>query len=100
MSRFLATARERYDLIVLDTPPMATSSDALALARHVDGIIIVVDARRVRQRVLTTMVNQLALAGGSVVGVVLNRASPPRQMLPLLHGRAASDADLKRLAGV
>ena len=96
MSRFLATARGRYDLVVIDTSAMSTSSDSLGLAAHVDGIVVVVDARRTRQRMLTTMLRRLTLAGGSVVGVVLNWTSPPLQ-LPHLPGH---DADLKRLAGV
>ncbi len=96
MSRFLATVRGRYDLVVIDTPAMSTSSDSLGLAAHVDGIVVVVDARRTRQRMLTTMLRRLTLAGGSVVGVVLNRTSPPLQ-LPHLPGH---DADLERLAGV
>ncbi len=95
MSRFLATARGRYDLVVINTSAMSTSSDALSLAAHVDGIVVVVDARRTRQRMLTTTVRRLTLAGGSVVGLVLNRTSPPLQ-LPHL----GPDAGLKRLAGV
>jgi capsular exopolysaccharide synthesis family protein len=96
MSRFLATARERYDLIVIDTPSIATSSDALGFAAHVDGIVVVVDARHTRQRILTMTLKQLTLAGGFVAGVVLNRTSAPLQ-LPHLPG---NDAGLKRLAGV
>jgi polysaccharide biosynthesis transport protein len=95
MSRFFATAREHYDLIVVDTPAMSTSSDALGLAAHVDGIVVVVDARRTRQRMLTATMSRLTLAGGSVVGVVLNWTSPPLQLPHLGH-----DEDLTRLAGV
>ena len=95
MSRFLATARERYDLVVIDTPPMTISSDSLALAAQVDGIVLVIDARRTRQRMLTASLRRLTVAGGSVVGIVLNRASPPVQ-----HRHFGVDSDLKRLAGV
>jgi polysaccharide biosynthesis transport protein len=95
MSRFFATAREHYDLIVVDTPAMSTSSDSLGLAAHVDGIVVVVDARRTRQRMLTATMSRLTLAGGSVVGVVLNWTSPPLQLPHLGH-----DEDLTRLAGV
>jgi polysaccharide biosynthesis transport protein len=95
MRRFLATARERYDLVLIDTPPMTMSSDALGLAAQVDGIVVVVDARRTRQRMLTASLRRLTIAGGSVVGIVLNRASPPVQ-----HRHFGADAELKRLAGV
>ncbi|HZV24806.1 MAG TPA: P-loop NTPase [Acidothermaceae bacterium] len=95
MSRFLATARETYDLVVIDTPPMTVSSDSLGLAAQVDGIVVVVDARRTRQRMLTASLRRLSIAGGSVVGIVLNRALPPVQ-----HRHFGPDAELKRLAGV
>jgi succinoglycan biosynthesis transport protein ExoP len=95
MSRFLATAREHYDLVVIDTPPMTTSSDSLGLAAQVDGIVVVVDARRTRKRMLNATLSRLTLAGGSVVGIVLNRVSPPLQ-LP----HFGADAGLKKLAGV
>ena len=95
MSRFLAAARERYDLVVIDTPPMTVSSDSLALAAQVDGIVLVIDARRTRQRMLTASLRRLTVAGGSVVGIVLNRALPPIQ-----HRHFGADAELKRLVGV
>jgi succinoglycan biosynthesis transport protein ExoP len=98
MARFLANARERYDLVVIDTPPMFLSSDALTLAAQVDGIVVVVDARRTRQRMLTASLRRLTIAGGSVVGIVLNRAMPPGP--PVLHRHFGSDAELNRLAGV
>ncbi len=95
MSRFLATARERYDLVVIDTPPLNASSDSLALAAQVDGIVVVADARRTRQRMLTASLTRLAMAGGSVVGIVLNRTSPPLQ-----RPHFGADAELKKLARV
>jgi Mrp family chromosome partitioning ATPase len=95
MSRFLAAARERYDVVVIDSPPITVSSDSLALAAQVDGIVVVVDARRTRQRMLTASLSRFTVAGGSVVGIVLNRTSPPLQ-LP----HFGADTGLKKLAGV
>jgi capsular exopolysaccharide synthesis family protein len=95
MSRFLVTARARYDLVVIDTPPLIASSDSLALAAQVDGIVVVVNARRTRQRMLAASFTRLTMAGGSVVGIVLNRTSPPLQ-----RPHFGADAGLKKLAGV
>jgi succinoglycan biosynthesis transport protein ExoP len=97
MRRFLVTARQQYDLIVVDAPSMTSSSDSVVLAARVDGIVVVIDARRTRQRTLVTMIRQLTLAGGSVAGVVLNRTSAPL-LVPIL--RPGEDAGLKRLAEV
>ncbi len=105
MARFLANARERYDLVVIDTPPMFMSSDSLTLAAQVDGIVVVVDARRTRQRMLTASLRRLTIAGGSVVGIVLNRASPPvqlphlRRLTPASNGWRACERATGRRSG-
>ena len=41
MPRFIELARERYDIVVIDTPPILAVSDALMLSPHVDGIVAV-----------------------------------------------------------
>ena len=74
MNRFLVAARQRYDMVVVDAPPLASSNDALALATRVDGVLIVVNAKRTRQRRLAATIRKVELAGGNVVGIVLNRA--------------------------
>ena len=38
----LAAVRERYDLVVLDTPPVLPVADALVLAQHADATLMVV----------------------------------------------------------
>lgn len=38
----LAAVRERYDLVVLDTPPVLPMADALVLAQHADATLMVV----------------------------------------------------------
>src|SRR5439155_186585 len=38
LERFLTAARERYDFIVLDTPPLLPVFDASEIARLVDGL--------------------------------------------------------------
>lgn len=40
-SEFLATFRDRYDLIVLDTPPIFQCSDALLVEKHADYLLCV-----------------------------------------------------------
>jgi len=41
MQRFIELARERYDIVVIDTPPILAVSDALMLSPYVDGIVAV-----------------------------------------------------------
>ena len=41
MQRFIELARQHYDIVVIDTPPVLAVSDALMLSPHVDGIVAV-----------------------------------------------------------
>ena len=65
--------RESFDLILLDTPPVQESSDALLLMPEIDGVILVVEAEKTRWQVARNVCTKLKKQGGSILGVVLNR---------------------------
>lgn len=75
--RWLQDAAERFDLTVFDLPPVSDS--ALRLAPLVDGVLLVVEAERVRSEVAAWAAEQLRAARTNVVGVVLNKQ---RQHVP------------------
>ncbi len=61
-----------YDYIVLDLPPVNIVSDALALARMVDGFVFVVRQEfSARQSVIQAM-RQLEMVGAKILGFVWN----------------------------
>ena len=73
-SAFLKKARERYDYILLDLPPVTAVTDAIIASHLVDGMIVVVRANHaVRGGVADTM-RQLSLADAHVLGFVFNGA--------------------------
>ena len=41
MASVLTEAREAYDLVVIDTPPLVLLPDAFPLLRQADGVLIV-----------------------------------------------------------
>jgi len=67
----LALLRGRYATIVVDSAPLAGVSDGLVLARHVDGVVLVVEAgstpRDLARRVLTQLRGMQARVLGAVV---------------------------------
>ncbi len=63
--------RSKYDLVVVDAPPLTTSAEAAALARHVDGILVVV-RRGAAVRVLRRLAQQLSLYSAPIVGYVFS----------------------------
>lgn len=68
----LAALAERYDVVLIDSPPVLPVADAATIAPHADGVLLVyyvgVPPRGAVQRAVTT----LEATGGRVVGVVLN----------------------------
>ncbi len=62
-----------YDWIVIDGPPVLESPDAATLGAVADGVVVVVQAGRTKRPVLTRSVDLMNRAGGSVLGMVLNR---------------------------
>lgn len=71
----LAEARERYDFIVLDTPPLLPVFDSALLANSVDGVLMVVAANQTPRKLLGEALNMLDPA--KVLGIVFNRDSKP-----------------------
>jgi capsular exopolysaccharide synthesis family protein len=70
--KLICDVRERFDTVILDSPPAFPLVDASILGSQVDGIILVVDARQNRRRDLLRALDQLRRGKGHILGVVLN----------------------------
>lgn len=64
---------EDVDLIILDSPPVLAASDALAMAAHSDGIVLVCYSGKTRIDQLTHAAQSVKQGGIRLIGVVLNR---------------------------
>lgn len=73
MRDLLSDLRDFADFVLVDTPPLLTSSDAVAIAPLTDGALFVVDPRLVERSVVEQARQELQLSGGPVIGVVVNR---------------------------
>ncbi|WP_158612696.1 polysaccharide biosynthesis tyrosine autokinase [Frigoribacterium sp. PhB24] len=93
MALLLETARERYDVVVVDAPAVLTSSDTLEIGRLTDGVVIVATAGRSTRPRLASAVHALENVKVRVIGVVFDgvtggkqRAShdlPPSVLVPV-----------------
>ena len=72
MGTLLDEARDLYDLVVIDTPPLALLPDAFPLLRRADGVLIVSRLRRNRSDVAARFRTTLESANAPVLGVVAN----------------------------
>jgi succinoglycan biosynthesis transport protein ExoP len=76
LAAFLAQARSRFDLVVLDCPPLLGLSDATLLANHADGLLFLIDASSFHRGSVKSALRRLSLINANVLGVVLNRFTP------------------------
>jgi capsular exopolysaccharide synthesis family protein len=66
----LHEARDQYDFVVLDTPPLIPVSDAAVLSRLVDGMLIVVAAHETPRKLLAESLD--LIDESKVLGIVFN----------------------------
>jgi capsular exopolysaccharide synthesis family protein len=78
MDQILAELRELADFVVIDTPPLLSTSDVTALAPLADGVLFVTDPRRTTRPNLVQSRRELDLLGVPMIGVVVNRYDPRR----------------------
>jgi capsular exopolysaccharide synthesis family protein len=72
MGTLLEQTKARYDLVVIDTPPLTAVSDAFPLLKKVDGVVIVGRVGRNRRDVAERLHETLAGAGAPLLGVIAN----------------------------
>ena len=67
-------AKEAYDYIIIDTPPLGMVIDAAVIASKCDGAILVIGSRHVKYPAAQEVIAQLEKAGCPVLGAVLNNS--------------------------
>ena len=73
MATTLSSLREVYDYIVIDSSPVLPVSDALVLAKLVDGIVVVANGAATPRQQVRTACSRIVRARGKILGVVLNK---------------------------
>ena len=72
MSELIADVKSRFDLVLLDSPPILGVSDASVLASEADLTIVVVQHRKLPRNILMRVKQAVENVGGTLLGVVLN----------------------------
>ncbi len=70
-----AGLRERFDLVLIDSPPVLPVTDAAILSRHADATLMLAAAGQTRRGDLHRAVEKLDQVGTTILGVVLNKVS-------------------------
>jgi succinoglycan biosynthesis transport protein ExoP len=74
MAELLTAARQIYDYVILDLPPLAPVIDARAVAGAVDGFVFVVEWGATSIATVSDALHNAPLVNHKIIGVVLNKA--------------------------
>ncbi|MBV9672505.1 MAG: polysaccharide biosynthesis tyrosine autokinase, partial [Verrucomicrobia bacterium] len=72
MHSFIELAKERFDVVLFDSPPILGVSDGSMIASVVESSIIVVQHRRFPRSMLLRVKRVIENIGGNLLGVVMN----------------------------
>jgi succinoglycan biosynthesis transport protein ExoP len=76
MEQLIDVAREAYDLVIIEAPPISAIVDYKIIARHCDGFIFVVEWGKTNQRLVLECLSEASALLDRVLCVILNKADP------------------------
>ena len=80
-SQLLSMAKEQYDVVFLDLPPVGIVSDAAVVASNVSGYIIVLEADVSDTRYVLEATKLLENVKGNIIGFILNNVDPKQDRM-------------------
>lgn len=69
----MRTLRDRYDAVIIDTPPLVAVTDAAVVSSITDTVVVVVRAKRTKRADLRKALYSLRAVEANVAGIVLNQ---------------------------
>ena len=69
----LPILKQRFDYVIVDTPPLGQVIDCAVIAPELDGVVLVIDTTKNSRRLEIRLKSQLEKSKGKLLGVVLNR---------------------------
>ncbi|RZB33528.1 MAG: hypothetical protein SRB2_03957 [Desulfobacteraceae bacterium Eth-SRB2] len=69
----LKKMRDKFDYVLLDSPPVNDCAESRVIASKVDGVILVIESGKTRSQVAVKAKQELEDAGANILGVILNR---------------------------
>jgi polysaccharide biosynthesis transport protein len=76
LPELLHLARQKFDTVVVDTPPMVNIADARVIARYGDGLVLVVRSGQTTRDAALLAKSRFAEDGTAILGTILNFWNP------------------------
>lgn len=76
LSVLVSRLLDRFDHVVIDSPPVMGLADAPLIATRVEGVVYVVESHGIRSTQVKTALGRLAAANARIMGAVLTKFDP------------------------
>ncbi len=77
--QLLKAARQVFEYVIIDTPPLGTVVDAAVIGQYCDGAILVIESGAASYRVCQKVKAQLEKSGCKILGAILNKVNYERR---------------------
>ena len=71
--KIFSIARNRFDSILIDSPTIHSSLIGLELCKHVEGVVLVIEAERTKLAVIENIQSRISQSGGKLLGIIFNK---------------------------
>ncbi|HEV2382708.1 MAG TPA: polysaccharide biosynthesis tyrosine autokinase [Terriglobia bacterium] len=78
MENLVVQLRQKFDHVILESPPVLPITDATILSSLVDGVIMVVECESTTRAALSRACRVMEHSGGKILGTVLNKVDTRR----------------------
>ena len=78
-AKLMIELKQRYDYVLIDTPPMANVVDAAIVGKVCDGAILLIESGFVGYRAAQKAIKQLEKSGTHMLGAVLNKVDTRKE---------------------
>ena len=78
-AKLMIELKQRYDYVLIDTPPMANVVDAAIVGKVCDGAILLIESGFVGYRAAQKAIKQLEKSGTHMLGAVLNKVDTKKE---------------------
>lgn len=86
MSKLLEELREKFDYIILDTPPVQAVADSQIISTKSDGVILVIRAEETKRDSTKSAVSLLRKVNANIIGAVFNGVDSSRNKYYYYYG--------------
>ncbi|MGV7121202.1 GumC family protein [Sphingopyxis sp. 550A] len=86
LATLIATLLERFDHVLIDSPPLLGLADAPLIARRVEGVLFTIEANATKNRAIATALNRLRMSGAKLFGAIVTKVGARNQVYGYGYG--------------